>query len=69
MFSRKKLYMFLGLTKTITYIKVKKSKKKKSLIFSWEGPFLFIKYLDGNKFLEQDEGGQICVINEKDEQP
>jgi len=28
-----------------------------------------MKYLDGNKFLEQDEGGQICVINGKDEQP
>ncbi len=62
-------YMFIGLIKTITYVKMKKAKKKKSLTSSWEGHFLFMKYLDGNKFLEQDEGGQICVINGKDEQP
>jgi len=26
-----------------------------------------MKYLDGNKFVEQDEGGRICVIKGKDE--
>lgn len=29
--------------------------------------FLFMKSLDGNGFLEQDEGGWICVIKRKDE--
>jgi hypothetical protein len=66
---RKGKYMFSRLTKTITYVKMKKPRKKKSLTSSWEGPFLFMKYLDGNKFLGQDEGGRICVINGKDEQP
>jgi hypothetical protein len=32
--------------------------KKKSLASSWEGPFLFVKYFDGNGFMDQDEGGK-----------
>ncbi len=40
---------------------------KKSLASNWEGPFLFMKYLNNNGFQEQDEGGRICVIKGKDE--
>jgi hypothetical protein len=40
--------------------------EKKSLTFSWEGPFLFMKYLDGNEFQEHDEGGRIFFIKRKD---
>jgi hypothetical protein len=32
--------MFFGFKEGETYVKMKKSKKKKSLVFSWEGPFL-----------------------------
>jgi hypothetical protein len=46
---------------------MKKPKKNKSLASSWEGPFLFMKYLDNNGFQEQYEGGRICVIKCKDE--
>jgi hypothetical protein len=53
--------------KSKTYVKMKKPEKKKSLVFSLEGPFLFMKYLDNNGFHEQDEGGTICVIKCKDE--
>ncbi len=45
-----------------TYVKMKKPKKKKSLAFSWEGPFLFVKYLNGNKYIEHDEGGRIYAV-------
>ncbi len=59
--------MFVGLEEGKTYFKMKKLGKKKSLTSSWEGPFLFMKYLDGNELLEQDEGGRIRVIKGMDE--
>jgi len=49
--------MFLGFTKGLTYIKMKKPRKKRLLTSGWEILYLFMKYLDGNGFLEQDEGG------------
>lgn len=64
---KKGKYMFLGFTKGITYIKMRKPRKKILLISSWEWLFLFMKYLDGNGFLEQDEGGWICAIKGKNE--
>ncbi len=59
--------MFLGFIKRVTYIKMKKPRKKRLLTSSWEFFFLFVKYLDGNGFLEQDEGGLICFIKGKDD--
>lgn len=58
--------MFACFIEGDTYVKMKKLRKKKSLISSWEGPFLFVNYLDGKGFLEQDEGGRICVIKGQD---
>jgi hypothetical protein len=46
---------------------MKKPRKKRLLTSSWEFFFLFVKYLDGNGFLEQDEGGLICFIKGKDD--
>ncbi len=34
---------------------------------NWKTPFLFVNYLDGNGFMEQDEGGRICVVKGKEE--
>jgi hypothetical protein len=45
---------------------MKKHGKNKSLISIWGGPFLFVNYLDGKDFLEQDERGCICVIKGHD---
>jgi hypothetical protein len=47
------------------FVKMKKLGKKKSLASSWEEPFLFVKYLDENGFMDQDEGGRICVIKKE----
>lgn len=44
---------------------MKKPRKKKSWAFSWEGPFLFVKYLNGNEYIEHDEGGRIYVVKGK----
>jgi hypothetical protein len=50
------------------YVKMKKPGKKKSLVSSWERPFLFMNYLDGNGFMEQNERRKICVVKGKEEQ-
>ncbi len=60
--------MFFGFMEGETYAKMKKSRMKKSLVFSWEGLFLFVKYLDGNGYIDHDEGGKTCVIKGKEEQ-
>jgi len=57
----------VGFIEGETYVKMKKLGKKKSLASSWEGLFLFMKYLDNNGFQEQDKGGIICVFKGKDE--
>jgi hypothetical protein len=46
---------------------MKKLGKKIFVTSNWKGHVLFMKYLDGNRFMEQDEGGRICVIKGKDE--
>jgi hypothetical protein len=46
--SRKGKQMFLGFKEGITYVKMKKPSKNKSLASRWEEPFMFVKYLDGN---------------------
>jgi hypothetical protein len=46
---------------------MKKLCKKKSFASSWEGPYLFVKYLDGHGFLEQDEGWRVGVVKGKNE--
>jgi hypothetical protein len=46
---------------------MKKPSKKKSLASSWEGPYLFVRYMDGHRFLQQDEGGRVCVMKGKNE--
>jgi len=42
--SRKGKQMFIGLKERMTYVKMKKTREEKSLVFSWEGSFLFVKY-------------------------
>jgi hypothetical protein len=56
----------LGLKEGVTYVKMNKAGKKKSLVSSWEGPFLFLNYLDGNGFMEQDEKGRMCFVKGKE---
>jgi hypothetical protein len=56
----------LGLKEGVTYVKMNKPGKKKSLVSSWEGPFLFLNYLDGNGFMEQDEKGRMCFVKGKE---
>jgi hypothetical protein len=59
--------MLMGFGEGVIYVKMKKLGKKRSMTSNWKGHILFMKYLDGNRFVEQDEGGRICVIKGKDE--
>ncbi len=45
--------MFLGFKEGVTFVKMKKLDKKKSLASSWEGPFMFVRSLDGNRMKEE----------------
>jgi hypothetical protein len=47
---------------------MKKLGKKKALIGSWEGLYLFVGYVDEQGVLEQDDGRKKCIIKGKDEQ-
>jgi hypothetical protein len=49
------------------FVKMKKPRKKKSLASSWEGPFFFVKYLDGLVLWTKMKGGRIYVIKGKEE--
>ncbi len=57
----------LGFKEGVTYVKMKKPTKKKSLVFNQERPLLFLNYLDGegswNKMNEEE-----CVVKGKEEQ-
>jgi hypothetical protein len=44
--------MFLDLKERIMFMKMKKPRKKKSSAPSWKGSFLFVKYFDGNGFMD-----------------
>ncbi len=59
--------MVLGCKEGKTFIKMKKLSKNKSLASSWEGPFIFVRYLDGHGFLQHDERGRIYVVKREDE--
>jgi hypothetical protein len=59
--------MFMGFDEGVIYVKMKKLGKARSMTSSWKGHILFMKYLDGNIFIEQDDGGKIGVIRGKDE--
>jgi len=46
---------------------MKKLGKKKPFTYSWEGPYTFVRHINGHGFLEQDEGRRICVVKGKNE--
>ncbi len=49
-------------------VKMKKSSKKKTLIRSWERPYLFVEYANGKEDVNNNEGGCVCIVKDKDEQ-
>jgi hypothetical protein len=56
----------MGFEKEGVQIKMRKPSKKKNLVGSWEGPYVFVGYKDGKGTHEQDEGGRTCIIKDMD---
>jgi hypothetical protein len=52
----------------IDLVKMKKPSKKKSMMSSWEGLYLFLGYVDEQISMGQDDGIRKCIIKGKDEQ-
>jgi hypothetical protein len=46
---------------------MKKLGKKKSLMSSWEGLYLFMGYVDEHISMGQNDGRRKCIIKGKDE--
>ncbi len=57
--------MFLSFQARNDLVKMKKLGKKKALTGSWEGPYLFVGYVDEQGGLEQDDGRRKCIIKGK----
>ncbi len=64
--TRKGKQIFEGLVAGETMVKMKKPGKKKALIASWEGPYLFVAHTDGVGNLDFEEGSRICITQDAD---
>jgi len=64
---RKGKQMFLSFKEGNDLVKMKKLGKKKALMGSWEGPYLFVGYVDEHVGMEHDDGRRKCIIREEDE--
>ncbi len=52
----------------IDLVKMKMPSKKKALMGSREGPYLFVGYADEHVGMEHDDGRRKCIIKGEDEQ-
>ncbi len=43
-------------------VKMRKPRKKKTLLANWEGPYAFVKYKDEKGCREFDDGYRICIL-------
>jgi len=65
--TRKGKQTFEGLIVGKTMVKMKKLGNKKALSSSWEGPYQFVGYGDGNGYFDFEKGSRICIIKDVDE--
>ncbi len=49
-------------------VNMKKPCKNKSLLASWDGPYLLVSYKNDKGCQVQDEGAKICILKDKDDQ-
>jgi len=64
--ARRGKHVFEGLVVGETMVKMKKPGKRRALIASWEGPYLFVRHTDGKGNLEFEEGSRVCIIQDAD---
>jgi hypothetical protein len=64
--TRKGKQAFEGLVAGETMVKMKRLGKKKALIASWEGPYLFVAHINRIGNLDFEERSRICIIQDAD---
>jgi hypothetical protein len=64
--ARKGKHLFEGLIAGSTMVKMKKPGKRRALIASWEGPYMFIGHTDEKGNLDFEEGCRICIVQDAD---
>jgi hypothetical protein len=57
---------FEGLVVGQTMVKMKKPRKNKALISSWEHPYQFVGHVNGNGNFDFEEGNKVCIIKDVD---
>jgi hypothetical protein len=64
--ARRGKHLFEGLIAGQTMVKMKKPGKRRALTASWEGPYQFIRNIDGKGNLDFEEGYRLCIIQDAD---
>ncbi len=59
----KGLQTFESFTKNAK-VKMRKPRKKRSLLSNQEGSYFFVGYKDGKGFQEQDHGSKMCILKD-----
>ncbi len=57
---------FEGLVVGQTMVKMKKPRKNKTLISSWERPYQFVGHVNGNGNFDFEKGSKVCIIKDVD---
>jgi hypothetical protein len=60
--------MFPSFKEKINLVKMEMPGKKKALMGSWVGPYLFVGYVDEEVGMEHDDGRRKCISKGKDGQ-
>jgi len=64
--ARRGKHLFEGLIASQTMVKMKKPRKRRALITSWEGPYQFIGHSNGKGNLDFEEGCRLCIVQDAD---
>jgi len=62
--NKKGKHLFEGLIARETMVKMKKPGKKRALAASWEGPYRFVRHVDGKCNYDFEEGCRLCIIQD-----
>jgi hypothetical protein len=64
--NKKGKHLFEGLIAGETMVKMKKPGKKRALAASWEGPYRFVRHVDGKGNYDFEDVCQLCIIQDAD---
>ncbi len=59
-------HLFEGLVAGESMVKMKKPGKRRALVASWEGPYQFVRHVDGKGNFDFEEGCRLCIVQDAD---